>query len=112
MTIDPRLESYLQERSTTIDLPHAGVDSITRRARRHRRRRRAAACGGLATALLLGGTAVAMGTGGDDPTTSTTDLAASVVGSPLEWTTAEVQDGLGLAGPVVSDGGAVYALSP
>ncbi|QYG91653.1 hypothetical protein HC251_03830 [Iamia sp. SCSIO 61187] len=111
MTTDPRLASYLRVRSTAIDLPHAGVDTITRRARRHQRRRRAAACGGVATALLLGGTAIALGAGGDDPTTSTTDRAASVVGSPLEWTTTEVQDGLGLAGPVVSDGGAVYALS-
>lgn len=107
---DERLERYLHDRSATIDLPHAGVESITRRARRHRRRR-TAACGGVAAALLLGGVA-AVGLSSDDPPEKVSGPAAtSLVDSPLEWSVVDSGAGLGWASSAVSDGSAVYSLS-
>jgi hypothetical protein len=108
---DERLERYLHDRSTTIDLSHAGVDAITRGARRHRRRR-TAACGGVAVALLLGGVAAAgLADTDDDGREQVSGVAAAVVDSPLEWSVVPVTSGLGWGSGTVSDGGAVYSLS-
>lgn len=109
-TTDERLERYLHDRSATIDLPHAGVDAITQRARRHRRRRTAAVGAGVA-AVLLGGTAIVVAGGPAEDVTKTEDRAASVAASPLEWTVVPVQTGIGPGSTAVSDGSAVYSLS-
>lgn len=108
---DERLERYLHDRSTTIDLPHAGVDLIARGARRHRRRR-TAACGGVAVALLLGGVAAAgLADTDDDGREQVSGVAAAVVDSPLAWSVVPVTTGLGYGSGAVSDGSAVYSLS-
>ncbi|HMJ79095.1 MAG TPA: hypothetical protein VK507_24125 [Iamia sp.] len=105
---DERLERYLHDRSSTIDLPHAGVGAITRRARRHRRRR-TAAVGGVAAAVLLGGTAIALRQ--PAPEQEVGSIGAAVVDSPLEWSVVPVQAGLGWGSAATSDGSAVYSLS-
>jgi hypothetical protein len=109
-TTDERLERYLHDRSATIDLPHAGVEAITRRARRHRRRR-SAALGGAVAAIVLGGTAVVIAGVPDEDVTKTTDTAASVSASPLEWSIVPVQTGIGWGSTAISDGAAIYSLS-
>jgi hypothetical protein len=107
-TTDERLERYLHDRSATIELPHAGVEAITRRARRHRRRR-TAACGGVAAALLVGGVAVALVQPAPDEEVGS--RGAAVVDSPLEWSVVPVRTGIGWASSAISDGEAVYSLS-
>lgn len=107
---DERLERYLHDRSSTIDLPATGLDVITRRARRHRRRR-SAALGSAVAAVLLGGTAVVIA---GQPTADQEDVGsvgAAVVESPLEWSIAPVRVGLGWGSGTISDGTAVYSLS-
>ena len=107
-TTDERLERYLHDRSATIELPHAGVEAITRRARRHRRRR-TAACGGVAAVLLAGGVAVALVRPAPDEEVGS--LGAAVVDSPLEWSVVPVRTGIGWGSSAISDGEAVYSLS-
>ncbi|HEU5150069.1 MAG TPA: hypothetical protein VFU19_06200 [Iamia sp.] len=109
-TTDERLERYLTDRSATIDLPHAGIEAITRGARR-RRRRRAVAGSGLAAALIAGGLAVALVQPAPEEPEEVGGVAAAVVDSPFDWSLVAVEQGLGWGSGPVSDGSAVYSLS-
>ena len=110
MNDDDRLQQYFSARATEIEVPSAGLATITRRGRRRRQRRTVAKVGAVIGVLAIGGAAVAQrGDGGGQGVTS---YGSSVVASPLQWTLVTPKVGIGSSvTSATTDDGTIYGLS-
>ena len=111
MNDDERFEQYLNQRADQLDVPTAGRAAVVARAARRRHRRRAGTAAGLVAFALVGG-AVVIGQGNrPEPAEKIQSFAHAGTGTPLDWTTVDVKEGIGwLTDSVVADRG-IYSLS-
>ena len=109
MNHDDRIHRHLSRQADAIPLTAADPGSVMRRGARRRNRRRGAVVALAALAVVTTSVSV-IGRDGPDATVDS-DLAASVVPSPYDWTVVSPRSGLGFGGSSAVVDGTVYSLS-
>lgn len=109
MNDDDRLARYLADQASALTLSPADPAAAVQRGNRRRNRRRGAIAG--VAVLAVAAAMVSVIDRGEPDTKVDSNLASSVVASPLDWTVVTPEVGLGYSRATALLAGSVYSLS-